>query len=41
MLFDGRPDRPWGDEPRRNLLIFIGRELDRAALTQEFERCLA
>ncbi len=41
MLFDGRPDRPWGDEPRRNLLIFIGRELDRASLVREFERCLA
>lgn len=41
MLFDGRPDRPWGDEPRKNLLIFIGRQLDRAALTREFERCLA
>ena len=29
MLFDGRPDRLWGDSPRRNSLIFIGRYLDR------------
>ena len=41
MLFDGRPDRPWGDHPRRNQLIFIGRNLDRAALTEAFTRCLA
>jgi G3E family GTPase len=41
MLFDGRPDRPWGNEPRRNSLIFIGRNLDRAALTEGFRACLA
>jgi G3E family GTPase len=41
MLFDGRPDRPWGTEPRRNALIFIGRNLDRAALTEDFRACLA
>jgi len=41
MLFDGRPDRPWGAEPRHSTLIFIGRRLDREALTQGFRRCLA
>jgi G3E family GTPase len=41
MLFDGRPDRPWGAEPRHNALIFIGRNLDRAALNQSFRACLA
>ena len=41
MLFDGRPDRPWGDEPRHNRLIFIGRGLDREALNAAFTRCLA
>ena len=40
MLFDGRPDRPWGDELRHNMLIFIGRNLDRAALTEGFKKCL-
>ena len=41
MLFDGRPDRPWGSEPRNNSLIFIGRNLDRVELTEGFEACLA
>ena len=41
MLFDGRPDRPWGDELRYNSLIFIGRNLDRTELTEGFEACLA
>ena len=41
MLFDGRPDRPWGAEQRYNSLIFIGRNLDRAELTEGFEACLA
>ncbi len=41
MLFDGRPDRPWGSEPRYNSLIFIGRNLDRTELTEGFESCLA
>lgn len=40
MLFDGKADRPWGDAPRRNSLIFIGRNLDRAALNAGFEACL-
>jgi G3E family GTPase len=40
MLFDGRPDRDWGDEPRQNRLIFIGRNLDRATLTESFQSCL-
>ena len=41
MLFDGRPDRPWGDAPRTNKLIFIGRNLDRAQLNADFRACLA
>jgi G3E family GTPase len=40
MLFDGRTDRPWGNEPRTNKLIFIGRNLDRAALNEGFRSCL-
>jgi G3E family GTPase len=40
MLFDGRPDRPWGANPRKNDLIFIGRNLDRQALVRDFEACL-
>jgi G3E family GTPase len=41
MLMDGRPDRPWGAEPRQNTLVFIGRNLDRAALNEGFRSCLA
>lgn len=41
MLFDGQPERPWKDgEKRFNHLVFIGRNLDRVALTQEFKACL-
>ena len=40
MLFDGRPDRAWGEEPRHNSLIFIGRNLDRQALQEGFRQCL-
>jgi G3E family GTPase len=41
MMLDHRPDRPWGDTPRANRLIFIGRNLDRTALTEGFRACLA
>jgi G3E family GTPase len=41
MLFDGRPDKPWDNTPRHNSLIFIGRNLDRAQLNEDFRRCLA
>ena len=34
MLFDGQPDRPWGDAPRRNQLVFIGRNLDEQSMRQ-------
>ncbi|TVR65474.1 MAG: GTP-binding protein [Gemmatimonadales bacterium] len=41
MLFDGRPDRPWDDQERRNSLVFIGRNLDRDQLEAGFAACLA
>ena len=40
MLFDGQPDREWGDQPRRNQLVFIGRNLDEAGMREGFETCL-
>jgi len=41
MMFDGRPDRPWGDAPRSSQLVFIGRKLDREDLLAGFLGCLA
>jgi G3E family GTPase len=41
MLMDGRPDRPWGKDPRQNTLVFIGRNLDRQELNEGFRSCLA
>jgi G3E family GTPase len=41
MLFDGQPESPWGERPRRNQLVFIGRALDGAALRAGFTACLS
>jgi G3E family GTPase len=41
MLFDAKFDREWGATPRSNTLVFIGRNLDREALTAAFKACLA
>ena len=42
MTLDGRPGKPWrSDEIRRNELVFIGRDLDEAALRAGFQSCLA
>ncbi len=41
MLFDGTADRPWRPgEIRKNELVFIGRNLDEAALKANFRACL-
>jgi G3E family GTPase len=41
MLFDGKPDRPWGTQERECQMIFIGRNLDRHELTSGLEACRA
>ena len=42
MLFDAKFDREWKDgENRTNTLVFIGKNLDRAALTKGFKACLS
>ena len=41
MLFDAKFDREWGADARMNTLVFIGKNLDRAALTESFKSCLA
>jgi G3E family GTPase len=41
MLFDGKADRAWKKgEARSNQLVFIGKDLDRAALMKGFRSCL-
>lgn len=40
MLFDGQADKPWGDAPRLNQLVFIGRNLDEQGITGGFDACL-
>ena len=41
MLFDAKFDREWKtDENRTNTLVFIGKNLNRAALTEGFKACL-
>jgi len=41
MLFDGRPDAAWGSKPRLSQVVFIGKNLDRAALREGLTTCLA
>jgi G3E family GTPase len=41
MMFDAQAERPWGDAPRVNQLVFIGRGLDRAELEAGFESAVA
>ncbi len=41
MLFDAKFDREWGSDTRINTLVFIGKNLDRASLTEAFNGCLS
>ena len=41
MLFDAKFDREWNGQPRQNTLVFIGKNLDRAELTEAFKACLS
>ena len=40
MLFDGQPEKPWGDATRLYQLVFIGRNLDEETITKGFDECL-
>lgn len=40
MIIDAANGGPWGKRPRRNSLVFIGRNLDRAELEKGFQSCL-
>lgn len=40
-IFQGSPDRPWGqDEARTNKIVFIGKNLDAQELEKGFKACL-
>ena len=42
MLMEGNFTKPWGpDEARDSRLVFIGRDLDEAALRRQFDACIA
>ncbi len=41
MLFTAEPGSEWGEEPRKNQLVFIGRNLDEYAIRADFQKCLA
>ncbi|UXU76603.1 MULTISPECIES: CobW family GTP-binding protein [unclassified Paracoccus (in: a-proteobacteria)] len=36
-----RPNHPWANEPRCNKMVFIGRNLDRQALRERLQQCMA
>jgi len=38
---DAKFDREWNGSPRTNTLVFIGKNLERAKLTEAFKACLA
>lgn len=40
MLFDSKPGVPWGNEPRNNRLVFIGRNLNHDYLQGALKLCL-
>ena len=40
-IFETRPIDPWGHEPRGNRVVFIGRALDRDALTAGITACMS
>ena len=40
-IIELRAAQAWGSEPRSCRIVFIGRDLDRAALTDRFHACLA
>jgi G3E family GTPase len=41
MMFDHTDGKPWGNDTRHNVLVFIGRKLDRQVLEEGFRSCLA
>lgn len=40
MLLDSQDGGPWAGRKRKNILVFIGRHLDREELNASFRKCL-
>jgi G3E family GTPase len=40
MMFDAKFDQPWGGAPRKNVFVFIGRNLNREELVGGFKACM-
>ena len=40
MLFEGRLDDPWGNRPKVNKMVFIGRDLDEKRLKKGIQSCI-
>jgi hypothetical protein len=40
MILNAAPGGPWNGRPAKSSLVFIGRNLDRQALSEGFESCL-
>lgn len=40
MLFEGRLDEPWGNRPKVNKMVFIGRDLDEKRLKNGIQSCI-
>lgn len=40
MMFEGRFDKPWDNNPRENKMVFIGRNLDKQRLEEGVQSCV-
>ncbi len=40
MMFEGRFDEPWGNNPKENKMVFIGRNLDEQKLEEGVKSCI-
>ena len=40
MMFEGRFDKPWGEEPPENKMVFIGQNLDAAKLEKSLKNAI-
>eukprot|EP00493_Phyllostaurus_siculus_P016786 UN17043 len=41
MLYGGDFAAPWGDQPRKSVFCFIGKNIDQMKIKEGFESCIA